>query len=110
MFKRQRTQQMEQKFRFMEVKCLICLYSTRCRSCSSWQSFLYAPTVSGYLELKNYYFSNYETDMCILSKQFYILHEDRAPAILIKLGLKELFDNYGDWNEATTPIHTSTLH
>lgn len=103
--------QMEEKRkRFMQVSCIDCILSKPCKSCAAWQYFLFTPKLNYFIELKQRYMPNFETDMCVLVKQFYIVHEDRAPYILSSLGLKELFDNYSDWEDATQDLYTSSLH
>lgn len=89
--------------RFMIVSCIECYLDVKCRSCCAWQYFLYFPRTTTFIDLKNNYMDNFETDMIILKKQFYILYEDRASDILTRIGLKELFDNYSeiDKDEAT---------
>lgn len=86
----------------MIVSCINCLFDKKCKSCIAWQYFLYFPRPTTFLDLKNNYMENFETDMVILVKQFYTLYVDKAPDILIKIGLKELFDNYSDSLEETT--------
>lgn len=100
----------ETKKRFMQVYCIQCIFSKPCKSCAAWQYFLFKPQLNYFIDLKQKYMPNFETDMCILVKQFYILHEDRAPNILSSLGLKELFDNYSDCDNAAQDIYTSSMH